>query len=167
MCCVPEDNAVRAAMLMKQHNIGAVPVVSDRVGMKLTGIVTDRDLTLRLIAEQRNYYDTQVADVMSGDMVTCRETDDHNEVLKAMAKEQIRRLPVVDREGRLLGIISQADLARKTEPKKVGAAIEAISEPAGEHDAGSSAARTGLMIAGGLGLGAGLFYLLDPLRARR
>ncbi len=166
--CVPEDNAVRAAMLMKQHNIGSVPVVSDRVGMKLTGIVTDRDLTLRLIAEQRNYYDTRVSEVMSADMITCRETDDHSEVLKAMAKQQIRRLPVVDRQERLVGIISQADIARKGEAKEVGTALEAISAPSGSADGNSSsAARTGLMVAGGLGLAAGLVYMLQPFRAQR
>lgn len=167
-CCVLEDSVVTAAMLMKIHNIGSVPVVSDRNSMNLVGIVTDRDLTLRVVAEQRDYYRTKVSEVMSKDLVTCRASDDYDEVIEAMAKRQIRRVPVVDNEGRLVGIISQADVARSAAPGEVAEVVEQISEPASTHEAdgGGLATSTLMMIAGGLGLGAGLVYLMDPRWAR-
>jgi CBS domain-containing protein len=167
-CCVLEDSVVSAAILMKNHNIGSVPVVSDRSQMKVAGIVTDRDLTLRVVAEQRDYYRTRVADVMSQNLVTCRASDDYDEVIAAMKKRQIRRVPVVDDHGRLVGIISQADVARSLEPRQVAEVVEQISEPASEHKAagGALATSTLMMIAGGLGLGAGLAYLVDPRWAR-
>lgn len=167
--CLPEDNVVRAAMLMKQHDIGSVPVVSDRNTMKLAGIVTDRDVTLRVVAEQRDYYNTKLSDVMSSDLVTCSENDDYEAVLKAMAEKQIRRVPVVDSDERLVGIISQADIARGVDGKQdVAETVSAISEPESVHESAQngSIAKTGLMIAGGLGLGAGLFYLLAPTASR-
>lgn len=165
--CTPEDNAVRAAMLMKRHDIGSVPVVTDRTSMKLAGIVTDRDLTLRVVAEQRDYYTTRIGDVMSSDLTTCREDDDYDAVLKAMMKKQIRRVPVVDSEERLVGIISQADVAREVKPKEVAEAVTEISEPASDNGKSGVFGSTGLMIAGGLGIGAGLMYLIDPQWVRQ
>lgn len=167
--CVPEDNAVRVAMLMKHHNIGSIPVVKDRATMKLDGIVTDRDLTVRVVAEQRDYYNTHISDVMSTDLVTCKPTDDYEDVVKAMTRKQIRRVPVVDSDNRLLGIISQADVARKADAEETGRAVEAISEPSSRdsEDDGGAFAKTTLLLAGGLGLGAALFYLIDPERARQ
>jgi CBS domain-containing protein len=167
-CCVLDDSVVTAAMLMKTHNIGSVPVVSDRNNTQLVGILTDRDLTLRVVAEQRDYYRTKVSDVMSKDLVTCRASDDYDEVIAAMANRQIRRVPVVDNDGRLVGIISQADVARSADPREVAEVVEQISEPASTHEAEGSglATSTLMMIAGGLGLGAGLVYLIDPRWAR-
>jgi CBS domain-containing protein len=161
--CVPEDNVVRAAMLMKQHNVGSIPVVSSRGDMKLEGIVTDRDLTLRVVAEQRDYYKTTISDVMTDDLVTCRQSDDYEAVVKAMAKQQIRRVPVVDSQERLVGIISQADVALAAGKSDVAHTVSAISEPASVHAAsgGPGLGMASLMIAGGLGLGAGLLYILD------
>lgn len=161
--CVPEDNVVRAAMLMKQHNVGSVPVVSNRGDMKLQGIVTDRDLTLRVLAEQRDYYNTTISEIMSSDLITCRQSDDYEAVVKAMAKQQIRRVPVVDSQERLVGIISQADLALTAGKSDVAQTVKEISEPASVHAAsgGPGVATTALLIAGGLGLGASILYLLD------
>lgn len=161
--CVPEDNVVRAAMLMKQHNIGSLPIVSGRGDMKLQGIVTDRDLTLRVVAEQRDYYNTTVSQVMTSELVTCRQSDDYEAVLKAMAREQIRRVPVVDSQERLVGIISQADLALTAGKGDVAQTVKQISEPASVHAAssGPGLATTALLVAGGIGLSASLLYLLD------
>lgn len=158
--CVPEDNVVCAAMLMKQHDVGSIPVVADRISMKLTGIVTDRDLVLRVVAEQRDYYSTRVAEVVSEDLVTCRESDDSDKVLAAMEKRQVGRIPVVDSNERLLGIISQAPVAPSTQSRDVASAVGAISEPESMADGGSGFTKAGLMVAGGLGLGAGLLYLI-------
>jgi CBS domain-containing protein len=155
--CLPSDSVVTAAMLMKTQNVGAVPVVADRGSLRLVGIITDRDLALRVVAEQRDYYNARVEDVMSRKPAVCRPRDDHDNVLDLMAKEQIRRVPVVDDEGRLVGIIAQADVARHTKSKEAGEVVEQISEAASRSTAKKG--KTGLMIAGGLGLGAALVYL--------
>ena len=158
--CLPEDTAVTAAMLMKKHDVGSVPVVSDRNEKMLIGILTDRDVTLRVVAEQRDYYKTRVSDIMSENVAACRATDDSDEVVAAMAKRQIRRVPVVDNDNRLVGIISQADLAGHMKSRAVGQLVEEISEPAAEHNRSSMSGV--MMIAGGLGLAAGIAYLIDP-----
>ncbi len=162
--CLPEDTAVTAAMLMKKHDVGSIPVVSDRIDKGLIGILTDRDLTIRVVAEQRDYYKTHVSDIMSENVTACRATDDSDEVVAAMAKRQVRRVPVVDSNNRLVGIISQADLAGQMKSKAVGQMVEEISEPAAEHDKSSMSGV--MMIAGGLGLAAGIAYLVDPEWAR-
>src|ERR1700681_4509480 len=77
-CCVPRDTVVTAAMIMKNHNVGSVPVVLDRELMRVVGMITDRDITLRVVADQRDYYNTHVEDVMSKDVVMCRVDDDYN-----------------------------------------------------------------------------------------
>ncbi len=158
--CVPEDTAVTAAMIMKNHDIGSVPVVNDRNEKGLIGILTDRDLTIRVVAEQRDYYKTSVSDIMSKNVTACRVSDDSEEVAAAMAKRQVRRVPVVDDNNRLVGIISQADLAGKMKSRAVGQMVEQISEPASEHN--KSGLSSVMMIAGGLGIGAGIAYLVDP-----
>lgn len=169
-CCTPGDTVVTAAMIMKSHDVGSVPVVSDRGSMTVTGMITDRDIAMRVVAEQRDYYNTRVEDVMSRDVVTCRTADDYDDVIKAMKKHQIRRIPVVDSEKRLVGIIAQADVARSASASEdVGEMVGEISEPSEEyvHDGqGLGYTKAGLLIAGGLGLGAGLIYLLDPRWAR-
>jgi len=172
-CCEPADNVVSAAMIMKNYDIGSVPVVLDRASMRVVGMVTDRDLTLRVVAEQRDYYNTRVEDVMSKDVITCSTDDDYNEVIEAMKEHQIRRIPVVDSAKRLVGIIAVADVARESEiAEDVGVVVEEISKPAPEPEIvrdghAANYAKAGLLLAGGLGVGAGLIYLLDPRWARR
>ncbi len=167
--CVPGDTVVSAAMIMKSQDVGSIPVVSDRDSRRVIGIVTDRDIAMRVVAEQREYYATHVNDVMSKDVVTCQSGDDYDEVLAAMKEHQIRRVPVVDSEKRLVGIIAQADVAREdSDSKEVGKTVKQISQPGSSEgrNAGGGFTKTGLLVAGGLGLGAGLIYLLDPRWAR-
>jgi signal-transduction protein with cAMP-binding, CBS, and nucleotidyltransferase domain len=159
-------------MLMKNHNVGSVPVVLDRDSMRVIGMITDRDIALRVIADQRDYYNTHVEDVMSKDIVLCRVDDNYNEVIDAMKEHQIRRIPVVDSKKQLCGIIALADVARQALAREeVGMVVEQISKPGTLHHNGrASTARyttAGLLVAGGLGIGAGLIYLLDPRWARR
>jgi signal-transduction protein with cAMP-binding, CBS, and nucleotidyltransferase domain len=156
-------------MIMKGQNVGSVPVISDRNSGHVIGIITDRDIALRVVAEQREYYHTHVGDVMSKDVVTCKMDDDYDEVIAAMKENQIHRIPVVDSTKRLVGIIALADVAREAKPKTVGETVEEISQRSGERERESSAnyTKTSLMVAGGIGLGAGLIYLLDPRWARR
>ncbi len=131
--CQPMDNLVDVAKLMKSEDVGAVPVV-DASTRKLVGMVTDRDVVVKAIAEDRLPLNTSVRDVMTTDVVTCREDEDVTGAVTRMADRQVRRIPVVDRNGTLLGIIAQADIAtRVRQDRTTGELVEAISEPPVAH----------------------------------
>jgi len=125
-CCVPTDPVMKAAQIMKSKDVGPVPVVEDQDGRKLTGIVTDRDLAIKVVAEARDPKTTTVEDVMSEGLVTCRDNDDVQSVLELMEDNQLRRIPVVDKKDNLVGIIAQADVA--TRLGNVQAAGEVVQE---------------------------------------
>lgn len=128
-CCQPTDSLVSVAELMKTQDVGAVPVV-DGVGRKLVGMVTDRDIVVKGLAAGRSADQATVRDVMSTDVVTCREDDDVDEAVSRMSSRKIRRVPVVDGNGALQGIIAQADIATRIHrDKTTGELVEAISEP--------------------------------------
>jgi CBS domain-containing protein len=127
--CTPETTIVEVAQLMKNEDIGPVLIVDNDDSRTLVGIVTDRDLVLKIIAEQRNVDTTRVGAVMSKKLVTCHADDNVDNAMKAMAQFQLRRIPVVEDNMRLVGIISQADLAtRVDEPEKTGEMVKEISE---------------------------------------
>jgi len=127
--CLPSDSVMKAAQLMKSEDVGPIPIVDDKDDMKLTGIVTDRDLAIKVVAEARDPRTTQVEEVMSEGLVTCRENDDVQSVLKLMQDNQVRRIPVVDKNDHLVGIIAQADVAtRLGEPRATGKVVEQISD---------------------------------------
>jgi CBS domain-containing protein len=131
ICCVPDDAVAEVARVMRAQDVGSVPVVIDYDSRRLIGMLTDRDLAIRVIAEGRDPDETSVRDVMSMNPVSCRADDVYQEALRAMGENQLRRIPVVDGDGRLAGIIAQADVAtRVAEPSTTGAVVEAISEPA-------------------------------------
>lgn len=130
VCCVPDDVVIDVARLMRSQDIGSIPVVVDHTSQRLVGMLTDRDLAIRVIAEGRDPRETAVRDVMSMQPVTCQATDVYQQALQAMGEYRLRRIPVVDSAGRLAGIIAQADVAtRLAEPSTTGAIVEAISEP--------------------------------------
>jgi CBS domain-containing protein len=125
--CRPEETASQVAQLMRARNVGSVPVVENLETMALVGIVTDRDLTIKVIADGRDPDDTVVRDVMTPRPITCSPDDDIRKALETMARYQVRRLPVVER-GRLIGIIAQADIAtRLNAPADTAALVEQIS----------------------------------------
>ena len=137
-CTVNPDTPVsEAARLMKEEDVGIVPVV-ERVGGaetrgRLVGVVTDRDIAIRHVAEGRAT-DTPVRDVMSGGVRTASPDDSVESVMELMGREQVRRIPVVDERGSLVGVVSQADLARKaSDSAKVEKTVEQISQPGGSH----------------------------------
>jgi CBS domain-containing protein len=126
---LPDDTVVMVAQIMKERDIGPVPVVEDKISRKVIGIVTDRDLAMKVVATGHDPNTTLVRDVMTKDVVTCREDDDVQTALNAMAKHQLRRIPVVDAEDALVGIIAQADVAtRIDEPEKTGEVVKEISQ---------------------------------------
>lgn len=128
----PETPAREAARLMESHDVGSLPVVegSDR---RLVGVVTDRDLTLRVLARGESP-EVQIREVMSGNVHCCKAEDSLDEVENAMARNQVRRIPIVDDNNRVIGMVAQADLARERKAvgtKDLGKVLEKISEPAG------------------------------------
>jgi CBS domain-containing protein len=125
--CQPGDTVIQVAQLMRARNVGSVPVVDSPATMALVGIVTDRDLTIKVIAERKNPDETRVREVMTPNPITCTPDDDIAKALETMARYQVRRLPVVER-GRLIGIIAQADIAtRLNAPADTAALVEQIS----------------------------------------
>ena len=133
--CVTPDASVReAAQVMKREDVGIVPVVEGQSGRRLVGVVTDRDIAIRCIADGKDGT-CRVRDVMStDDLATCRENDDVDNLMDAMRTEKVRRIPIVDERGSLVGIVSQADVLRKTsDTNRAGETVEQISEPGGRH----------------------------------
>ena len=127
-CCLPSDTVMTAAQLMKSEDVGPIPIVADKAGKQLRGIVTDRDLAIKVIAEALDPNTTRLEDVMTGDVVSCNENDEIEKVLKLMEENQVRRIPVVGNNDRLLGIIAQADVARLGNDGATGQVVERISE---------------------------------------
>ena len=127
VCCLPNDNVAKAAELMKSGNIGSIPVVENEQTKKLVGIVTDRDLALKIIAEGRDAKSTKVETVMTHKVVTCHADDELQKALDAMTEHQLRRIPVVDNDNRIVGIIAQADVAtRADQPEKTAEMVKEI-----------------------------------------
>lgn len=128
-CCEPGDSVVKVAQIMKREDVGSVPVVDSKSSRKLVGIVTDRDLVVKVLAEGRSIDGASARDAMTPDPTSCHEDDDVDRALKLMAELQVRRMPIIDAAGRLAGIISQADVAtRVNRDKQTGELVEAISE---------------------------------------
>ena len=127
--CTPENTIVEVARLMKTEDIGPILIVDNEQSKTLVGIVTDRDIVVKAIADGQDVNTTRVGDVMSKKLVTCRADDDVDIAMKAMAQFQLRRIPVVEENMRLVGIISQADLATRVDsPEKTGEVVKEISE---------------------------------------
>lgn len=129
ICCRPEDLVVKAAQLMQSENIGSIPVIENEQNQKLVGIVTDRDLALKIIAKGQDAKSTKVETVMTRQVVTCRAEDDLQKALDAMAEHQLRRILVVDKNHQVVGIIAQADVAtRVNQPEKTAEMVKEISQ---------------------------------------
>src|ERR671919_2902181 len=121
-------SVVEAARLMREEHIGSPPITDDE---QLVGMITDRDITTRVVAEAADPKMTSVGDVDSRDLISVEPDKDLEEALQLMARHQVRRLPVVE-NGRLVGIVAQADIALK-ENEKTAELVEAISEPSEEE----------------------------------
>jgi CBS domain-containing protein len=119
------DPIVEAAKLMKGEDSGIAPIVD---GDRLVGVVTDRDIAIRVVAEGRDPRETKVEEIASQNLVTIDPQQDLDEALRLMAQHQVRRLPVVEEDGKLVGIVSQADVARRTDSERTGEVVQEISE---------------------------------------
>jgi CBS domain-containing protein len=128
VCCLPNDMVTKVAKSMKRKNVGSIPVIENEKTRKLVGIVTDRDLTLGIVAKELDAKSTKVEAVMTRKVVTCRSEDDLQKALDAMSEHQLRRIPIVDKDNKILGIIAQADVATRVDmPKKTAAMVKEIS----------------------------------------
>jgi CBS domain-containing protein len=127
----PSASVVEAARLMRDEHIGSLPITD---GDTLVGVITDRDITTRVVAEAADLATTSVGDVYSQNLISVQPDKELEEALQLMARHQVRRLPVVE-NGRLVGIVAQADIALSLsgDEKKTGELVEAISERSEEE----------------------------------
>ena len=125
----PRQPISEAAKLMSECDAGALPVGEND---RLVGMITDRDIAIRAVAEGRGP-ETPVRDVMSNEVLYCYEDEDIAQVAENMGEQQVRRLPVLDRDKRLVGIVSIGDLSRVAKPATAGKAVAEISQPGGSH----------------------------------
>jgi CBS domain-containing protein len=133
-CVTPDTTLTDAARLMKTENIGVVPVVESESSKRLVGVLTDRDIAIRAVAEGRDGTTTSVGHIMTSNVRTSTATDSVADVMELMGREQVRRVPVIDERGDLVGIISQADIVLEAkDDKRAEKTVEQISQPTGKH----------------------------------
>jgi len=130
VCCVPSDSAQAVAKIMRDRNIGSIPVVIDQQSRELVGVITDRDLCCSVVADGLDAKTTVIQKFISLDPVTCRDGENVEKCERAMQEHQVRRIPIVDSDNRVIGIVAQADLALKDKPEKVSKTVAEISKPA-------------------------------------
>jgi CBS domain-containing protein len=118
-------SVVEAARLMELENVGSVPVVEDG---RLVGMITDRDVAVRVVGGGKDPQSTTAGEIASRELVTVDPQQNLDEALRLMAQHQVRRLPVVEEDGRLVGILAQADVAREGDDRATGQMVQQISE---------------------------------------
>ena len=124
-CTIDADKpAAYAARMMRDEDVGIAPIVE---GDRLVGVLTDRDIAVRVVAEGLDPDRVKVSEVASRDVVTLDPNQDLDEALRLLARHQVRRLPVVEEDGRVVGVVAQADVAREADERRTGEVIEQIS----------------------------------------
>ena len=133
-CCVPSDTAQRAAIIMRDEKAGVVPVIENEQSRKLLGIVTDRDLCMNIVAEGRDARTVQVQECMTTAVVSALPQDALEKATELMRDNQIRRIPVIDEQRRLVGIVSLADVVERASVKTVETheTLKTVSAPTDE-----------------------------------
>ncbi len=130
----PETPLREAARMMKQHNVGIIPVVERQGSARLVGVITDRDIAVRCVAEGHDSSKCPVREAMTTGVATAREDDDVDSVMSLMGSEQVRRIPIVDERGGLVGIVAQADIVRQADDEELAEeTVEKISREGGRH----------------------------------
>ena len=127
-CCTAEDSAQNVAEMMCELNVGSIPVVADQQSRTLVGMITDRDLCCSVLAHGLDSKTTRIREFVTYSPVSCREGENIDRCERWMQEHQIRRIPVVDSQNRVIGIVAQADLALKEKPGKVHKTVAAISK---------------------------------------
>lgn len=127
-CCLADNTLTEVASMMKRDDVGAIPVIKDEA-RQLVGVITDRDIVVKAVADGLDPAQTAVSSVMSPDPVCCALDDEVETALELMTSHQIRRVPVVNEQREVVGIISQADVAtRLQDPEETAQVVEAISQ---------------------------------------
>jgi CBS domain-containing protein len=129
ICCSPSDTLQHVAQMMREQDVGALPVVSDLVSKQLVGIITDRDLCISAIAEGKDPHITPIAAHFTKDVITSFPEDTLESCEQKMKQHRVRRIPVVDKQNSCVGIVVQADIARVDKPESFQALIHEISQP--------------------------------------
>lgn len=126
--CTAEGSIADAARLMATHDCGEIPVVDNRESRKPIGVITDRDIACRAVANGKGP-ESKIAEFMSRDVVTCSLGGDIQECMDKMEQYQLRHIPIVDAQGRICGIVAQADLAKKTGQRETAHVVSGVSQP--------------------------------------
>ena len=129
VCCLATDSAQSVARTMCDRNIGSIPVVSDHESKQLLGMITDRDLCCSVIAAGLDPKTTPIQKFITAKPITCRDGENVDHCERAMQEHQVRRIPVVDGQDHVIGIVSQADLALKGKPEHLSKTVAEISKP--------------------------------------
>ncbi|MDQ3001537.1 MAG: CBS domain-containing protein [Fibrobacterota bacterium] len=133
ICCVGETNLEEVARMMVENDCGAIPVVEDQENWKPVGIITDRDIICRAVAEGKNPLEMTAGEVMTASPVTASQEASVEECIREMEIHQLRRILVVDDSGSCSGIVALADIALHTGDKETGEVVEEVSRPSGER----------------------------------
>lgn len=129
ICCTRGTPLEEVARMMLENDCGAIPVVEDQERWKPAGIVTDRDIVLRAVAESRNPLELTAGEVMSSNIVMVDIDSGVEDAIHQMEKHRVRRILVTDRNGGCIGIVSQADVARHLGERETGEVVEEVSRP--------------------------------------
>ena len=127
-CCTPDMKLQEVAKMLMDHDCGCIPVVEGKGSMKPLGVITDRDICCRVIALGKNPYQMTVGDCMSGNVVTVTPEMSLEDCCKVMEDNQVRRVPVVDANGRCCGIVAQADIAQYAPRKTTAEVVKEVSK---------------------------------------
>lgn len=133
VCCVKDTSLEEVARMMVENDCGAIPVVADQEDWRPVGIITDRDITCRAVAEGRNPLDLTAGDIMTPSPVTATPETSLEECEKLMEKHKLRRILVVDMDGGCCGIVALADIARNASEDETGEVVEEVSRPTGRQ----------------------------------
>ena len=134
-CCTEDSTLQDAARLMKENDCGEIPVVDDLETRRLVGVITDRDIACRAVAEGVDLGAVTVGDIMTPNPQSCSEEASVSECRETMEEHQVRRIPIVDAQSRVCGIVSQADIARHASTRHTAELVKDVSQPGGQPQA--------------------------------
>lgn len=130
-CCTPETKLPEVARMMVECDCGEIPVVDEQETRRPVGVITDRDITVRTVAQGRNPLELTARECMSVNPVTIEPDASLDDASALLADHQLRRLPVIDEQGRLCGIVAQADIANSLSSRETGELVREVSQPSG------------------------------------
>ncbi len=128
-CATPDTELPKVAKMMDDMQVGSIPVIDNKDSLKVIGVVTDRDIATRAVAQGKNPLQMKAQDIMSKPVVTVHQDDDVQDVAKLMMQNMVRRVPVLDQSGKICGMVAQADIALKSAENTTAKVVEQVSKP--------------------------------------